>query len=571
MNNLKYFPFERINYYSGKLLTEQDFIKEQQYMNDKRRLHNRFFHGIGVVAGMQVMMINENSLSVEDGVAIDFAGREILVDAPGVHKLSSIDGFQKMSEENNADYVYLCVEYNEKSNIQMRGSSSTLDYSTLQTDKNSEGYRLYLTDQEPKYIELESEDLLIKSATIFENANIIIQQFFYKAVVSGENFKTSIKVMNKGNVAKITVNIREILESAFFNQQAECEFKFDNLILERGEDKEIVVLLKAKALEYGTINLHIAPENIQITMNDSNIKVSESKKISIPVVKENIIDYLKGDYFTKVMESVITNNYPRGIYLAKIFLTRREASYAMERIIAMPFNQYVYSMNLMESIVKELERSVRDLKNDIRELEGKKPLEVSNKRESASDEKGIVEIELPFPAKAGQVFYSKEVYHNLGMGNFNVRLIAQESDILYTGDGDIFQDRKTKAKIAVKHNTKTASFIVGIKLLENTNESVAVFNYIVKKDVDEVQENVEYIHIIPSKLEIKKRETYCLEAICESVPGATVLWSVNGLSAGSIAVDGTYTAPNNEGVFEITAICEQKPELKASLFVVVRE
>ena len=44
MKNLKYFPFDRNQYYYGKLLTEQDFIQEQRYMNDKRRLHNRFLH-----------------------------------------------------------------------------------------------------------------------------------------------------------------------------------------------------------------------------------------------------------------------------------------------------------------------------------------------------------------------------------------------------------------------------------------------------------------------------------------------------------------------------------------------
>ena len=51
MNNLKYYPFERNRYYYGKLLTEQDFIQDQQYYNDKRRLPNRFLHGAGIAAG----------------------------------------------------------------------------------------------------------------------------------------------------------------------------------------------------------------------------------------------------------------------------------------------------------------------------------------------------------------------------------------------------------------------------------------------------------------------------------------------------------------------------------------
>ena len=93
MNNIKYFPFERNRYYYGKLLTEQDFIQEQKYFNDKRRLHNRFLHGVGIAAGLRVVMVDEKSISVEDGVAFDFSGREILVDIPSVYRLSTIDGF----------------------------------------------------------------------------------------------------------------------------------------------------------------------------------------------------------------------------------------------------------------------------------------------------------------------------------------------------------------------------------------------------------------------------------------------------------------------------------------------
>lgn len=45
MKNLKYFPFERNRYFYGKLLSVDDFDAEQRYMNDKRRMLNRFLHG----------------------------------------------------------------------------------------------------------------------------------------------------------------------------------------------------------------------------------------------------------------------------------------------------------------------------------------------------------------------------------------------------------------------------------------------------------------------------------------------------------------------------------------------
>ena len=74
MKNLKYFPFERSRYFYGKLLTVDDFETEQKYANDKRRLINRFLHGSGVVCGMNVVRVDDRTISVERGMALDFAG-----------------------------------------------------------------------------------------------------------------------------------------------------------------------------------------------------------------------------------------------------------------------------------------------------------------------------------------------------------------------------------------------------------------------------------------------------------------------------------------------------------------
>lgn len=79
MKNMKYFPFERNKYFYGKLLTVDDFETEQRYMNDKRRVLNRFLYGTGVVCGLNVVPIDDMTISVEPGLALDFSGREIVV------------------------------------------------------------------------------------------------------------------------------------------------------------------------------------------------------------------------------------------------------------------------------------------------------------------------------------------------------------------------------------------------------------------------------------------------------------------------------------------------------------
>jgi hypothetical protein len=75
-------PFCRTNYFTGRLLTEEDFTGEQRYFRDKLRLHYRTLHGWGVVCGLRVKphpFCPELRLVVEPGLAIDACGYEIVV------------------------------------------------------------------------------------------------------------------------------------------------------------------------------------------------------------------------------------------------------------------------------------------------------------------------------------------------------------------------------------------------------------------------------------------------------------------------------------------------------------
>lgn len=46
--------FERLNYYYGQPLGVSDFKTEQTYFREKIKLHNRCFHGVGIVCGLEV-------------------------------------------------------------------------------------------------------------------------------------------------------------------------------------------------------------------------------------------------------------------------------------------------------------------------------------------------------------------------------------------------------------------------------------------------------------------------------------------------------------------------------------
>ena len=45
---------ERVRYFQGQLLGSADFVAEQEYWLERRRLHNRMAHGWGVISGLSV-------------------------------------------------------------------------------------------------------------------------------------------------------------------------------------------------------------------------------------------------------------------------------------------------------------------------------------------------------------------------------------------------------------------------------------------------------------------------------------------------------------------------------------
>lgn len=71
----------RPHYFAGRLLSAEDLQAEQAYQQGKRRLLNRFLHGAGIVRGLEAELQGD-TVHVQPGLALDCAGREIVVPEP---------------------------------------------------------------------------------------------------------------------------------------------------------------------------------------------------------------------------------------------------------------------------------------------------------------------------------------------------------------------------------------------------------------------------------------------------------------------------------------------------------
>ena len=139
MKNKQYYSCERNNYFFGKLMTVRDFESEQTYMNSKRRLGNRMMGGVGIVSGLDVILVDNKTFSLEPGMALDYLGREIVVPEPYVRRLNVLKGFD---ENKDKGIIYLCLGYKEdlKETTFSVASSGKSNGVSEEYNRVSEGY-----------------------------------------------------------------------------------------------------------------------------------------------------------------------------------------------------------------------------------------------------------------------------------------------------------------------------------------------------------------------------------------------------------------------------------------------
>lgn len=576
MKNLKYFPFERNKYYYGKLLTEQDFIGEQKYLNDKRRLSSRFLHGAGVAAGLNVVEVDEKNVSVEAGVAYDFSGRELVVDTPVMCRLSTVDGYNVIMEQEKS-YAYLCIEYEEKEvspahNVVGDGNRQNQDY-----DKYKEGCHIYLTDREPDSLLTTAEALTEQTKVLYRDDQFVLTQTVPAYVGSGAVFRTVVRLENRGGSASISLRLTESLECAAWEGKKELEAVWENLLLERGQVKEQEFLLEARTMEQGEAVLTLKQDGLVLTTERGSSRCLEDVTVSVPVGQQDAYSRMKNQYYRDAMEHIVQENYAQGIYLARIYLVKTDKTYLIDRVENMPFDQYLYNCHLMSGLFQLLKQDVEKLKKEqLAPAAGTLQTGRTNPADQSEQWKavtGTVEIPLGIGGKKGQRFFSQEIFHGLGLGYVNIELSVQMDDLALCGSSEIFEELDPKVELAAKLDMTKGAFVIGARMIEATSSQKLLVRWVAERVGGAEQTGTERrkLYIRPGRVELKVRESAWLEAVCEESHGMTILWNVKSPDGGSITADGMYTAPNSSGVYEVTAQCQEAPELKSSLFIIVRD
>lgn len=574
MKNLKYFNFERNKYFYGKLLNVEDFETEQRYMNDKRRILNRLVHGMGVVCGMNVVGVDEETVSVEMGLALDFAGREIVVEKPVLKKLSTIDGFEDYEDDDEVNNrMYLYIEYREVEkegvhNIAAGGrDSSKQEYNRIQ-----EGYHLYLSSQEPEEKFL-TRSLYEDVKTVYAANGMKIVQTVPKYIESEKEFELTIQVENISQQKPISFTYRLEMNGVEPADNLQSEVSFNEADYPKSE--VYTIIKKFRALGVKRIRGSLKPEegSFLLRLGGEEWKPELTGGSSFIITENGIEQEITEQYYKNAMEEIVRTTTMQGICLAKLSVVRAEKTYLINHVEPMPFGQYVFANPLAQAI--DSVDGKKQSEEIMGSLTSRKKIEKGEQQMTAC---GDAVVNLGLGGLKGQKFFSGDIVHGLGLGlvylNLGVSSDMSDTGRVVYGQQDIFEQREHRApvRLAARLDVTKGSFQIGVECLDDTTEQQLKIHWMAVKDPRKKAETEKLtMQIKPDMKNVTVRESFYLEALISGISDSRIFWSVKEKEGGSIDENGMYTAPNQPGVYEVVAKSMDNPELMASTYVVVRD
>ena len=572
MKNSKYFPFERNNYFYGKLLSVDDFRLEQQYGNDKRRMLNRFLYGAGVVTGMNVVAVDDTTILVESGLALDYSGREIVIDEPVARRLQTLEGFGDYEDDYNTGYLYLCVAYEEEEMQAVHSISHSEQKDNTSFNKIREGYRLYLTRNEPEPEGLNYQSLYETTEQIYWDKGIRVWQGMPKFVCGGDSVMLKIEVENMGQQEHFAFSYELELQCLTYEGRSHLTVSFDELLFEKAGRYSISYRLDVPSVKDTRASIMLVPDSFKLRIGQNQTVEKAGGQIILQIGSKNVREEVRRDFYENGMGRILKAS-GQSLYLAKISLVRAGDVVVINEIEKMPFNQYAAVSFLEEAMLRMLEQNGNG-QNLLGNNRGEMGLDGRGDAYGINIAEGVEEIELKRESGKRRKVFSREISHGLGMGRITIvlSLEGKSSKEEYFGAGEIFSNHQPKVELAARTDYVRGVFVIGVQVPASVSHDKIRVHWTAIRDRKELVEEKKEprIFIRPNVLNLHTGESYFLEAVCSNMNETDVVWQVQE-HGGSVDTNGMYTAPNTAGVYEVTVVSVAYPEIKASVFVIVRE
>ncbi len=593
MNNTQIYPFERNRYYPKKRLSSADYQAEQDYFNNKRRFLNGLMYGSGIVCGLGVFSLDDLSLLVESGVAIDGMGREIVVETSDVKKLSSIEGFDSLKTNE----VSLCLRYREEPVHKVYAIDQTDPDKEYQYNRVKESYELFLMDKDdiPEKFEMESE--FLTKGTLLSSDNYLIEFIMPATVSKAKAVRARVKVTGLGE-GGTKLSYSSVLQTpAFVGADGSNEISIEIQDLDIGRGESVVYDYWLMTLDTPSFESNIILKTGTASGYENDVAVQVPANFALKVLLSNLQPREIVSREIGRMNLELRNVGGQGdfIRLADLKLVRTDSAYIIGDVSESEVKSYITAPAQEMTRGDYLEYFVKEAPIG---ADGKVVFSGNQGEDAGSDNNaflpeiatGVLEIPIGENARRGTVHYSGEIVHGLGKGNVYVDVgyeyvkedesIGVNAKSTIYGNPDIFaQDQRTvvNAETAVRVLNDKGSFVVGARLLNNVDYLVLTYRWVAIKfpagnDLG-LTEDYTGKSIAPETPTVRMgtKENHYFGVRYNNMDKCSVTYELTESGSGSITSDGIYTAPAKPGVYEIRIYCTDMPVICTYAYAIVEK
>ena len=584
MENNQMLPFERNRYYVGKLLTSADFQAEQTYGNHKRCFLNEMMFGSGIVCGLGVYSLDDLSIMVDSGVAIDGRGREIAVESPVVRKLSAVDGFEELATER----ATLCLQYREEDVhpvYTVRGGEDGEDY---ECNRIREGWRLFLSDTETLPRAELPEPEFLATAKLYGDEDYEVVCAMPAQIPCGATVRLDVTVRRlRAACAPLTLRA-ELQTPAFTNEDGDHALRIE--LLDLCPDGEVTMhyYLTAQTTPSADSILLADGRTIHVLVGGAERPAGEGFTLRSGVVTLSAPRIIDQAIAAAGLEQRAVAGGQDYVPLAEIVLQRTRNAYLIEEVRTDTVRRYIRTAAAAE-MRQTLEGWFRPPVSAL-------PSTPEAPHESATAEHtaaplyatGVCEIPLGNRMRRGQVAYSDEIIHGLGPGtvfvSVGVEYLADDAKLgvparnTVYGDVSLFGRKQmpVSAETAVKVMNDRGSFVVAARMREDSTQVVLPLRWVAML-MPSGEENTlqkladKSIAAVQPTVVMGTRESHYFNVRFNNMEPCTLAYELLEKDSGEITSDGIYTAPGREGVFEICISCAEQPLISTYAYAVVKK
>ena len=582
-------PFERNRYYPGKLLTSMDFEAEQDYMMNQRRFANSLVLGQGILCGLSVFNLDDFSIMIESGVAVDGRGREIVIEKSLVKKLSAIDGFESLSGSR----ALLCLAYSEEGVHPVYAVNRQERNQEYEFNRISEGFRLFLVDAPAGNSDYRMETEFYSTAVLTSDEDYTVGITIPSIVSSGRKVKLSLRIVKQRESSR-DIEVDAVLAAPAFTAadgSHELRIQTGNVHLEAGESRTFEYWMVAENREYESTSMIAGEKDIRIggdgrmpgNGNAVNLRTSIQH-----ISPKNLVTREIGKLN---LEMRMLGQRTDFVPLAEFSLMRTDNAYIIDGISENGVKRYI-PVPAQENLRAEFQACFGEEREEFRRAEAAGPksevLPASRFREPVCMS-GTCEIPLGMRAKKGTVKYSGEIVHGLGKGEVWVSLgvcylkedaaLGKETRHTVFGVPELFTGRDKAAvprvETAVRVANDKGSFTAAVRLLEDSQAAVLRLTWMAVRFQTEEENAGEtagsgIVAEMPTVI-MEPGARHYFGVRFQNMEPCSLAYELTEENSGEISRDGIYTAPAREGIYEIYISCERYPAIGTYAYAAVRK